>query len=362
MHIAPRLSERGGADQFMLGLIEALSSQHEQSLVVGKKDADISIPCPAEVIANLDSSGLSKDPIDTKRLEALCQKYRPDLLHLHNPVHPQVLQWAQQHKALLTIQDHRFFCPGRGKWTKGNKPCKESMDEQSCVMCFDDERYFRSIMNLTRQRLLAAKPLRIHVLSEYMRRELVAVGLDHRRIHVVPPFVRKLPLADRLKHFHSSSGGYALFLGRLAEAKGVWDAVEAWRRSGIKPPLLFAGTGPERQKLEQGGYKVLGWQNRKRVSKLLRGASVLIFSPRWQEPFGIAGLEALSLGTSVAAWHSGGIEHWHGSECLTPWGDTVELAKRIRDLSDERPVTPKGFEKNKIVCEMESIYGMVMED
>ena len=41
---------------------------------------------------------------------------------------------------------------------------------------------------------------------------------------------------------------------------------------------------------------------------------------RWQEPFGIVGLEALTLGTAVAAWDSGGVREWHPREasCWRP--------------------------------------------
>ncbi len=343
----------------MLGLIEELSRHHEQLLVVGRKDRGVPRPCPTQVIENLESSGLNHEHIDLHALDTMAQKFRADLLHLHNPVNPQVIQWASQRASILTIQDHRFFCPGRGKWTIDNTQCTEPMDEKRCARCFEDSGYFKSIMELTKQRLMAAKQIPIHVLSEFMRGELVAVGIPSSQIHVLPAFVRRFSLLDTQNHIRSSSDDCVLFLGRLVKAKGVWDTARAWMRSGIRLPLVFAGTGPERQELERQGYRVLGWQNRKQVHKLLTHASVLVFSPRWQEPFGIAGIEALSLGTSVAAWKSGAIEEWYQDENIPSWGDVEGLSKKIRELSGKRPrFEMKRFRAQRIAQDMEVIYDM----
>lgn len=363
MHIATRLSERGGADQFLLGLMEELSTQHEQVLVVGKVDPDTTSPCPVHVVPGLDSSGIHDEIVNLTRLNELITKYEPDLLHIHNLMHPDILTWASQHTSLLTIQDHRYFCPGRGKWTLANEPCTEVMTEDRCRKCFSDSAYFETIMKLTRSRLAVAKRFTIHVLSNYMRTQLVQAGCDPRKIHVLAPFVRQHRGNPRLpaKRPPKPNGQYALFLGRLVKAKGVWDATQAWRRSGVDMPLVFVGTGPERQMLVSNGFNVLGWQNRQEVQSLLDQASVLIFCPRWQEPFGIVGIEALSHGTSVAAWQSGAIVEWYGQDRLAPWGDVDSLAEKIYAMCDKTPRAPVGFDVEKTISGINAIYKIAMK-
>ena len=110
-------------------------------------------------------------------LDDLVEDFAPDVVHLHNLMNPAVLEWAASRpNALLTVQDHRFFCPTRGKWTLAGEVCRRPMMREVCASCFEDEAYFRGVHALTERRLLAARRLPLTVLSRYMREELVAAG------------------------------------------------------------------------------------------------------------------------------------------------------------------------------------------
>ena len=138
-------------------------------------------------------------------------------------------------------------------------------------------------------------------------------------------------------------------------AKGVRDAVEAWRLSGVDLPLVVAGTGPLRAELEQAGVEVLGWVGRARLSAVYRRARALLLPSRWQEPFGIAGLEALSMGVPVVAWESGGVSEWHPGP-LAPWGDVAALARVLRDAVRTRAVAPAGFDRARLMRRLVEVY------
>lgn len=147
-------------------------------------------------------------------------------------------------------------------------------------------------------------------------------------------------------------------MGRLVKAKGVRDAVEAWRRSGLDLPLVLAGTGPLRTSLQAEGLTVLGWVPRERLAGRYRAARSVLMPPRWQEPFGIVGLEALSLGVPVVTWDSGGIREWHPGEGLVPWGDVDGLALTLRAaVLEPRPVSPpQGFEPEPLTARLGAVY------
>ena len=149
-----------------------------------------------------------------------------------------------------------------------------------------------------------------------------------------------------------------LFAGRVVEAKGIREALDAWRRSGSALPFVVAGTGPLRREIEAEGVEVLGWLDRRRLSAAYRRAAVLVMPSRWQEPFGIVGLEALTLGTPVAAWDSGGVREWHpGGELLVPWGDLDGLAAALRRAPGQGVDLPRGFEAEDLVHRLEAVYG-----
>jgi glycosyltransferase involved in cell wall biosynthesis len=293
-------------------------------------------------------------PVD---LEAVYGEVAADLVHLHTVVNPQVLEWAGGRRAVITVQDHRYFCPARGKWTRLGEPCRDVLAHGTCAGCFEDEAYFEEVWGLTSERLRALSRLEVVVLSRYMQAELAAAGVDGGRIHVVPPF------ASGLDGSAAPDGPpCVLFVGRLTESKGVRDAALAWRRSGVDLPLVVAGAGPLGDWARAAGAEVVGWLDRPALSRLYARAAALVMAPRWQEPFGIAGLEALSCGVPVAAWDCGGVAEWHpGGPSLVRWADVDALAAALRWCVGRRAEPPAGFEREALMRRLDAAYAAARE-
>ena len=231
------------------------------------------------------------------------------------------------------------------------------MERETCRGCFDDPGYFEKVYALTEDRLRALRRMTVVVLSRYMRDELVAVGVAGDRISVVPPFVHdldpgSLPAGPR----------HVLFAGRLVEAKGVRDAIEVWRRSEVGLPLVAAGAGPLRPELEREGVRCLGWLSRPRLAAVYRDAAALLLPSRWQEPFGLVGLEALSLGTPVVAWESGGVREWHpAGDRLVAWGDVSGLVRELRQaVAGGAAEPPAGFDCETQTRRLDAVYSEQM--
>ncbi len=350
LHLADRLTDRGGAYRHLLGILEALAPDNEQLLAVGRDEGLAAAPCPVRIVPGLDARG--KAPAG---LDELAASFRPDVVHVHNLMNAVVLAWAARRRdALLTVQDHRYFCPTRGKWTLHGRVCREAMKPSLCASCFEDEGYFREVYALTEARLQAARGLPLVVLSSYMKEELQAAGLAGSRIDVIPPFVSGLDLAAE-----ADGPPAVLYVGRLVEAKGVREAILAWRRAEVGLPLVVAGTGPLRDKVGDPGVEVLGWVDRQRLSRLYRRARALLMPSRWQEPFGIVGLEALAFGVPVVAWSSGGIRDWHTGEGLVPWGDVEGLAHALAQAVGRRAMLPAGFEKDVVMASLRGRYRQI---
>jgi glycosyltransferase involved in cell wall biosynthesis len=319
---------------------------HTVRLAVGARDPGVEPPCPTEVVPGLESR--TRAPVD---LDAVARGFRPDRIHLHTVVNPEALEWAAGREAVITVQDHRYFCPARGKWTAAGAVCREAIGREACAPCFDDPRYFDEVYGLTRARLAAVRRLTVVALSRYMRGELAAAGVPAERVHVVPPFVHGLDPAAR-----ADGPPCVLFVGRLTAAKGAGEAVAAWRASGLDLPLVVAGTGPLRASLEAAGAEVLGWLDRRRLSALYRRAVAMVMPSRWQEPFGIAGLEALTLGTPVAAWDSGGVVEWHPGPGLVPWGDVDGLGRALAEAAGTRAAPRPGFHRDALMDALAAVY------
>jgi len=357
LHVADRLTDRGGAYTWLAGIVEGLVEEgHDVRLAVGAEEGRARVACPVE-----ERRGLEARSGEVADLDGLVRHRAPDVVHVHNVVNPAVLEWAAgRRNAVVTVQDHRFFCPGRGKWTLRGEPCQGSLGRDACAGCFEDEGYFLAIHAETERRLAALKSVAaVTVLSRYMREELVAAGVAPARIRVVPPFVHGLDAGAPV-----DGPPCVLFVGRLAEAKGARDAVEAWVRSGVDLPLVLAGTGPLRAELERrareaGGRSmvVLGWVDRPRLARLYRSARALVLPSRWQEPFGIAGIEALRFGVPVVGWESGGVSEWHPGPGLVRWGDVDALAAALAQAVHRRVTLPPSFPRAEALGRLMALYG-----
>jgi glycosyltransferase involved in cell wall biosynthesis len=349
LHLTDRLTGRGGAHRHLLSITRALAERgHDVHIAAGAVDPSREdVQATTHELAGLDSR--TSRPV---ALDPLLDRLRPDVLHAHTVVNPLALHSAAARGAVFTVQDHRSFCPARGKWTAKGEVCRTAFSPAACAPCFEDRAYSEEILDLTQARLAAIRTATVLVLSEYMRGELVAAGLAPQHIHVVPPFV---DFADDASAADADGPPCVLFVGRLVEAKGPLDAVAAWRQSGVSLPLVVAGTGPLRERVEAAGADVRGWIAHSRLPRLLRRARALLMPSRWQEPFGIAGLEALAFGVPVVAWDSGGMSEWHQGP-LVPWGDVAGLAGRLREAVETRASMPSGFEREVLTDRLERAY------
>lgn len=107
--------------------------------------------------------------------------------------------------------------------------------------------------------------------------------------------------------------GDAIFVGRLDEVKAPHLALETARKAGV--PLRIAGRphdgdyfsrvfAPE---LSKGGGRLIGEICGDEKSRCIGSAKALIFSSIWEEPFGLALIEAMLCGTPVAALRKGAV-------------------------------------------------------
>ena len=311
LHLADRLSRRGGADHHLRDVLAAQRTRHRLTLAVGRVNAS----SPAGVTVK-KVRGLASPVPSTSGLAGLDELLEAaDVVHCHNVMNPVVLRRVgETGKGVVTVQDHRVFCPGPGKTLPSGAPCREGFADAPCAVCLPDGAYRERMVALTGERLAALAGFRVIVLSEYMQKELAAVGLESV---VIPPWVEVGP--------EPVVGDGAVLAGRLVAHKAPQAAVDACRAAGVR--LTVCGAGG----VQLDGVDMLGWVSRPVLREVLRRARVCLFPSRWQEPFGIVGVEALAMGTPVIAQLAGGMEDWAGPGVLTG-----EMSQELAGLSADR--------------------------
>lgn len=327
LYLTDRLSLRGGADQHLLQVLrDALSFGARVRVAYGRAEPDVCLPGEVETVR---VKGLASAVSSTARLGALpALLAEADVVHVQNVMNPLPLRQAvETGRAVVTVQDHRVFCPGLGKTLPDGGQCHASMDEGvCCIGCLPDDSYRARMLALTQDRLDALQGARVLVLSRYMARELATAGLT--RVEVLPPWV---PVSDDPLELGE---GFVLG-GRLVEHKGGREAWAAWSRAATGHPLLVAGAGPLADSA-LGDAEMLGWLSNSDLRRLLHGARGLLFPGFWQEPFGILGVEALAEGTPVVVMKTGGVGDWTDAGCLVvPRGDVESMSLAIQRLVED---------------------------
>jgi len=149
--------------------------------------------------------------------------------------------------------------------------------------------------------LRAAAVPRVEVLPNVVDAEEVS------RIAAATPAV---PLPER----------FLLFVGKLEENKGAQLLVPAVKAASASLPLVVLGEGSlaHAMKFEAAAAGVdlhlRGWTHREDVLRAMARAEALVFPSLWPEPLSRVLLEALALGTPVAAMDTGGTREILGDE------------------------------------------------
>lgn len=320
LYLCDRLGGRGGSDRHLLLVVAAaVAAGARVSVACGGRSGAVEL---GGDVALTRIRGLDARSRSTARLAGLDDLLaKSDLVHIQNVMNPAALAAAvATGRAVATVQDHRLLCPGPGKTLPDGSRCRVAMADAVCRACLTDDGYRERMLALTAERRDALRGARLVVLSRYMAGELAAVELAGAA--VIPPWVE-------VGEPRAAPGDAFLVAGRLVEHKGVRDAWWAWRAAATPLGLRVAGTGPLAASME--GAELLGWLGPQALRSELRRARALLFTSRWQEPFGIVGVEALAEGTPVIVVPGGGTDEWSGEGCVKV--ERAALVGAVRSLA-----------------------------
>lgn len=187
---------------------------------------------------------------------------------------------------------------------------------------------------------------RVLALSQASKIELIKIGVNPAKIKVYTYWVNQNLFKPLDKKECKDRTGLknrfvVLFVGRLIDIKGADLLVEIAKKEP-KMTFVFAGTGPEEEKLRKNAGK---YQNIKFVGKInnsslplyYSAADLLVIPSKYEEGYGRVILEALSCGTPVVGSNRGGIKEAISAEVgvlIEP--ETDDLQKKLRYLYKNR--------------------------
>ncbi len=267
-------------------------------------------------------------------------KAGPELAHFHNtfplisPSAYYALRLARV-PVVQTLHNYRILCPA-ATFLRDGTACEACPESRSWLPAIRHRCYRHSVSATT----AVAGMLAIHravgtwqrmvnvyiALSEFARTKFIQGGLPASQIVVKPNFLSSDPSPG------NGEGEYALFVGRLAEEKGVRFLAEAWRRlSSI--PLIVAGKGPLETTKWPANVMAVGHQSKEQIFSLMHGARVLIFPSICYECSPMTIIEAFACGLPVIASSIGSIPEYvthQATGLLFRPGDVDDLVQQVQ--------------------------------
>jgi glycosyltransferase involved in cell wall biosynthesis len=283
-------------------------------------------------------------------LREAARKHRAMVVHFHNTfplISPAGYQAARDEGAAVvqTLHNYRLLCPTATFFRDGHV-CEDCLGRRvpwPGVMhkCYRESRsasaVVASMLAVHRARGTWHDAVDIYIaLTEFSRDKFIEGGLPATRIIVKPNFVHPDPGAGR------GGEGFALFVGRLTDEKGVRTLLRTWQECKPEMPLKILGDGPLREEVVSAAAATprivyLGRRPLDQVLTTIGEAAVLVFPSQWYEGLPRTIVESYAKGTPVVASRLGSMTELveeGGTGRLFCAGDAEDLARKLRDASD----------------------------
>jgi glycosyltransferase involved in cell wall biosynthesis len=279
------------------------------------------------------------------RIRNIVETFQPAVVHFHNTfplISPAGYYAAKTSGAAVvqTLHNYRLLCPS-GTLFRDGRVCMDCMNASLpwpsvAHRCYRASRSTTAVVAgmLTLHRILRtwSRMVDLFIALTSRARDWFTTVVSEQKIVVKPNTVSSDPGPG------CGKGGYALFVGRLVEEKGVKTLVEAWKRLAHPIPLKIAGSGPLQRFVTDAcaqlrDIEFVGWRTKEEIGRLMSRAEFLVAPSIWEEPFGAITVEALSHGTPVIASEIGSfaeiITTGRNGLLFRP-GDADHLAETVR--------------------------------
>jgi glycosyltransferase involved in cell wall biosynthesis len=225
---------------------------------------------------------------------------------------------------ISTIHDHDYYCFRKHKYFPVKRiNCPLPMNKIYCSICSlllkrdRDKALGFSLINAQEKIALTNEVKDADatiVLSKYMMRNLDMNKWNMDTVYRIYPIheVSEIRSAKKTEGYNANY----LFVGQLIRGKGVDILIEACRQLKHDYSLKIVGNGNDYDYLKKlirmygldKKIQLVGWVDD--VTKYYSEADLVIVPSRWQEPFGLIGIEAFSRMVPVVGFNIGGISEW----------------------------------------------------
>lgn len=291
------------------------------------------------------------NPAVRSELAGRLRAERPDVVHVHNLfplLSPAVLAACADVgvPVVATLHNYTQVCPP-GTLHRDGRPCTECVGTKASLPavrhgCYRDSRLatvpLAVNLSVNRRRWWSGVE-RFLCISAAQRDVLVRSGMPAERLAVKHNFVPDPGIR------RPGAGEHLLFLGRLAETKGVHLLMAAWDQitagGGVGVPLVIAGAGPLEREVTswaagRDDVRYVGLYDTDQCRQAVARSVAVVAPSMAMETFGLVVAEAMAAEVpAVAAAHGAFVELIDDSVTglLHRPGDATSLASCLRRIA-----------------------------
>lgn len=285
-----------------------------------------------------DGIALIYSPEAKRNFQALCEEFRPDVVHLNN-VHRQITlsildaPYLKEHHVpvFYTAHDYVTICPGYLMLDGEGRVCDACLEDGKYRHCIEN----RCVKGSRAKSALAALEAsfnrahrsneridRVIAPSRFMRSKLIEGGWPEGKVLALQNFADDAILARAsgvAGDVTDRESPYLLFFGRLSAEKGVDALLRAFDAAAPLLPrdmrLIVVGDGPDAAEFRElaasldsaSRIEFAGYQTGDALQTYVERASLAIASSRCRENMPYSIVEAFAAGTPVVGTRIGGI-------------------------------------------------------
>lgn len=248
------------------------------------------------------------------KIRQVTRNYKPDVVHLHTltRVSPFGLFALRNVPRVITVHDYSFIYPR----LKENFPNLDVCKYSKGACCFKHTG-FRYYFEKIRTNILIGQIKDVDMLftnSSFMAKTLKKCG-------VIPTSSLDELGIKLFKHKKQFVNNNLLYVGRIEVEKGLkYLLLSLVKIKKCIPSIHLSLVGSGAQYVEISNFidqlgltknvKQVPFVDRKDLQNYYQNSSLVIMPSIWPEPFGLVGIEALSVGRPVIASNVGGVNDW----------------------------------------------------
>ena len=336
--------QAGGEDTVVAAEVALLKSHGHDVRLWTADNKDLPSDLSGKIKTALNSV-YSKDSLQASR--EYLRQFQPDIVHVHNffpQISPAIYDACLEFNipVIQTLHNYRLICPGEFLLRAGKscELCSQGSPYQAAKYgCYRDSKAGSLVVAhmVAQHRKLGTwrtKVNRFIALTDFAKHKFIAAGFPADKITVKSNFLPEPEhITSRAERTHP---GFALFVGRLSEEKGLRTLLKAWAAMDDGVELKIAGSGPLADLLPgNSNFTALGLQTAIQIQQLMQQAAFLVFPSEWYEGFPMVLLEAFAQGLPVLASRLGSmtdIIQDHENGLLFSPGDADDLALNAKWL------------------------------